>query len=143
MQYRLLLVFTAILFSTGGAAIKGCGFTPWQVAGFRSGVAALALAVFVPDSRRRWEWRLAPVGLAYATTLILFVLATRLTTAANAIFLQSTAPLYLLAIGPVLLRERVRRADLSYMAAIACGMALLFATRQAAGAASAPHPAVG
>jgi len=40
----------AVLFSTGGAAIKAISMTPWQIASFRSGIAALALAVFVPDA---------------------------------------------------------------------------------------------
>src|ERR1035438_9520924 len=85
LRNRLLLVAAAILFSTGGAAIKAASFTGWQVASFRSAVAAVALLLVVPDARRGWSWRIAPVGAAYAATLILFVLATRLTTAANAL----------------------------------------------------------
>ena len=52
------------------------------------------------------------VGFAYAACLTLFVLANRLTTAANTIFLQSTAPLYLLVLEPWLLKEPIRRQDL-------------------------------
>ena len=88
----LLLMAAAVLFSTGGAAIKAITLTPWQIASFRSGIAALSLAVFIPDGRRHWRWALFPVGAAYAATLVLFVMATKLTTSANAIFLQSTAP---------------------------------------------------
>ena len=61
------------------------------------------------------------VATAYAATLILFVLANRLTTSANAIFLQSTAPLYVLLLGPLLLHEPIRRADLFYMLAVGAG----------------------
>src|ERR1035441_7993635 len=99
----------AVLFSTGGAAIKAISMTPWQIASFRSAIAALALAVFVPDGRRHWRWALLPVAAAYAATLVAFTLATKLTTSANAIFLQSTAPLYLLLIGPLLLKEPLSR----------------------------------
>ncbi|MBV8728363.1 MAG: EamA/RhaT family transporter, partial [Acidobacteriia bacterium] len=95
-RHRFFLVATAFLFSTGGAAIKSTSLTGWQVASFRSGVAALVLLLALPESRRGWSWRMVPVAVAYAATLVLFVLATRLTTAANAIFLQSTAPLYVL-----------------------------------------------
>ncbi len=142
LRSRLLLVATAILFSTGGAAIKAAGFTAWQVASFRSGVAAAALLLVVPESRREWSWRIAPVAAAYAATLILFVQATRMTTAANAIFLQSTAPLYLLLLGPLLLHEPIRRADAGYILAIAAGLAL-FALGTERAAPTAPDPRAG
>jgi len=126
VRNRLLLVAAALLFSTGGAAIKAATLTGWQVASFRSGVAALALLAGLPEARRGWSWRMTPVAAAYAATLVMFVLATRLTTAANAIFLQSTAPLYVLLLAPWLLHERVRRRDLLYALVVAAGMALFF-----------------
>ena len=125
VRNRLLLLAAATLFSTGGAAIKAASITSWQVASFRSGIAALALMLLVPAARRGWTWKLAPVGLAYAATLVLFVLSTRLTTGANAIFLQSTAPLYLLLLAPLLLHEHIRRGDLFFIGAIGVGMALV------------------
>ena len=142
LRNRLLLVAAAALFSTGGAAIKAASFTAWQVASFRSAVAAAALLLVVPESRRAWSWRIAPVGAAYAATLILFVLSTRLTTAANAIFLQSTAPLYLLLLGPWLLHEPIRRSDIGYMAALAAGLSL-FALGGQRALATAPNPHAG
>jgi drug/metabolite transporter (DMT)-like permease len=142
LRNRLLLLATAVLFSTGGAAIKSAALTPWQVASFRSAVAALVLLVVVPEARKGWSWRIAPVGAAYAATMILFVLATRLTTAANAIFLQSTAPLYLLLLGPWLLREPLRRADVVYMLAIAAGMCC-FALGGPRAMATSPDPHTG
>src|SRR5678815_307458 len=111
MKNRLLLMAAALLFSTGGAAVKAVSLTGWQVASFRSGVATLVLLLAVPGVRRQFRWGMLPVAAAYAATLILFVLANRLTTSANAIFLQSTAPLYLLLLGPLLLREPIRRND--------------------------------
>ena len=132
----------AFLFSTGGAAIKAITMTPWQIASFRSGIAALALAVFVPDGRRNWRWELLPVGAAYAATLVAFTIATKLTISANAIFLQSTAPLYLLLIGPLLLKEPLSRTDLLFLAAVAGGMALCFGSGQRA-MATAPDPRTG
>src|SRR4051795_7525654 len=97
---RLRLAGAAILFSTGGAAIKAAPFTSWQVASFgsgtaalppllllpgarpslRSGTAALALLLLLPAARRGWSWRAMLVGVAYAATLTLFVLANKLTT---------------------------------------------------------------
>jgi len=139
LRNRLLLVAAAILFSTGGVAIKAASLDGWQVACFRSGVAVVVLLAALPEARRGWSWRVAPVALAYAGTLIAFVLATRLTTAANAIFLQSTAPLYLLLLGPLLLKEPIHRAALLYMLVVAIGMALFFTGSQPA-LVTAPDP---
>jgi drug/metabolite transporter (DMT)-like permease len=123
---RLRLLLAAVLFSTGGAAIKAATLTGWQVASFRSGIAALAVWLLVPAARGRWSRRVLAVAAVYAATMVLFVVANKLTTAANTIFLQSTAPLYVLLAGPLLLGERVTRADLALMAAVAAGMALFF-----------------
>jgi drug/metabolite transporter (DMT)-like permease len=124
--HRLQILGAALLFSTGGAAIKATTLTSWQVAGFRSGIAALAILLLVPSARRGWSWHVVPVGLAYALTLVTFVTANKLTTSANAIFLQSTAPLYVLLLSPLLLREKIRRSDVAFMAPIALGLALFF-----------------
>jgi drug/metabolite transporter (DMT)-like permease len=124
-RHRLQLFAAALLFSTAGAAIKLCSLTSWQIASFRSGIAAACMAVLIPQARRNWTWATLAVGAAYAAALVAFVAANKLTTSANAVFLQSTAPLYLLLLGPLVLRERIRRADLAVFAAIACGMALL------------------
>ncbi len=136
---RQAVLLTALLFSSGGAAIKACTLTGWQVASFRSGLATLALLALVPAARRRPDGATLLVSLAYAATLILFVSATKLTTAANAIFLQSTAPLWLLLLGPLLLREPVRARDLAVMAIVAGGMALVLLGDERPQA-SAPDP---
>ena len=113
---RFQMLAAALIFSTGGAAIKGCSFTGWQVAGLRSGIAVLALLVLVPAARKRPTARQALVAAAYAATLILYVLANKLTTAANAIFLQSTAPLYMLLIAPLWLKSsRVKQVEIPFL----------------------------
>ena len=142
LRYRLYILGAAVLFSTGGAAIKACSLSGWQVGAFRSAVAALTLALLVPASRRGWSRRSLLVAASYAATLVLFVLANKLTTAANAIFLQSAAPLYVLGLGPVLLGERATRRDLVFMALIAGGLALFFAGAEPVRA-SAPRPWLG
>ena len=139
---RLLIVLAAVLFSTGGAAIKATELGAWQVAALRSGIAFVALLLLVPAARAGWSWRIVPVALAYAATLTLFVLANKLTTAANTIFLQATAPLYVLVLGPLLLREAIRRADLTYMLVLAVGLALFFVSVDTAST-TAPSPLAG
>jgi DME family drug/metabolite transporter len=123
---RLQLAAAAALFSTGGAAVKAADLSAWQIAGFRSGIAALALLLVTTEARRGWSRRVVVVGVAYAACLTLFVLANRLTTSANTIFLQSTAPLYLVVLGPWLLKEPTRRQDLGFMAVVGAGLVLFF-----------------
>ena len=142
VRHRLYILGAAVLFSTGGAAIKACALTGWQVAAFRSAVAALTLLVVLPASRRAWDRRTLLVGCSYAATLVLFVLANKLTTAANTIFLQSTAPLYVLLLGRVWLGERAGRRDLGFMVLIAAGLALFFIGTEPVRA-SAPNPWLG
>jgi drug/metabolite transporter (DMT)-like permease len=131
---RLYVLGAALLFSTGGAAIKSAQFTSWQVAGLRSGLATIAVCLLVPEARRLGRGvelgRTVLVSLAYAATLVLFVLANKLTTAASTIFLQDTAPVYILLLSPVLLNEPIRRRDLGFMLLIGIGMALFFVGRQ-------------
>lgn len=139
---RLQLATAAALFSTGGAAIKSAELSAWQVTCFRSGIAALAILAITGEARRGWNRRVVLVGVAYAACLTLFVLANRLTTAANTIFLQSTAPLYLVVLGPWLLREPTRKQDLGFMAVVGLGLALFFVGVEAP-AATAPDPVRG
>ena len=126
VKSRAYLLLAAFLFSTGGAAIKGSPFSAWEIAGARSLIAAVVLVLVVPEARRGVNWRHLLVGLSYALTLVSFVAANKLTTSANAIFLQSTGPLYLLLAAPFLLKERVKRADLWALALMGVGMALFF-----------------
>jgi len=123
---RLQLVVAAVLFSTGGAVIKATDMTAWQAACLRSGIAAFALALLLPEARRRIRPRMLLVSIAYAATLVLFVLANKLTTSANTIFLQATGPLYILLLAPWLLRERIRGADVAFMAIVGTGLVLFF-----------------
>ncbi len=142
MRARLLVLAAAALFSTGGAAVKGTQLNAWQVAGGRSLIAAMVIFALLPEARRSWRWRHAPVAATYGATLIMFVAATKLTTSANAIFLQSAAPLFVLLLSPLILKERIRRTDLLVMAAIGAGMGLFFVSPEHARS-TAPDPARG
>lgn len=139
---RLQILAAALLFSTGGAAIKACSLTGWQVAGGRSLLGAVTLLVLIPGSRRGWNRKTLLVALAYAATLFLYVQSNKLTTASSAIFLQSTAPLYLLLISPLWLHERIHLREILYMAALAVGLVLFFVGMEPPQA-TAPNPPLG
>ena len=135
------ILLTALLMSTGGAGIKAVSLTNWQIASFRSGIAALVVLLAV----RRLPRFSAPtllVGAAYAATVVTFVTANRLTTAANTVYFQGTAPLYLAILGPAVLGEHMPRRDLPILFVIAAGMALLFAGN-AGPLSTAPNPGLG
>jgi drug/metabolite transporter (DMT)-like permease len=142
VRARWQLVLAALCFSTAGAAIKWCGFGPWQIAAFRALVAMLAIVGLIPEARRHWSWRVGLVGVGYAAAGLSFVFANKLTTAANTVFLQATNPLFVVLLAPWLLREPVRPADLAFMGALAVGLALLFVGGERRFA-TAPNPALG
>jgi DME family drug/metabolite transporter len=142
---RWLVLASALLFSTGGAAIKTEAFTAAQVSALRSGIAAIVLAIYlvlVKGSPLKITLALLPTGVLYAASLTLFVAANKLTTGANAIFLQAVAPLYILILGPWALGERWTARDLAHVGALAVGLALCFAGQQAPSV-SATDPATG
>lgn len=126
LKAQLNVVAGALLFSTGGVAIKLSSLTGWQVSCLRSFIAGVALLLVFRRLGMVWTWRTLVVAVPYAATFTLFALANKLTTAANAIFLQDTAPLYILILAPLLLHERVRTTDLGFLAALAAGLALIF-----------------
>jgi len=107
----LLLLITALCWSLGGALIKSIDWPPMAIAGGRSAIAVPVILLCI--GRPRLTFSRAQIGgaLGYAATVILFVFATRMTTAANAIFLQYTAPIYVALIGRWYLNERASRID--------------------------------
>ena len=139
---RLQIVAAALLFSTGGAAIKLTHLASWQIACFRSLIAVVALLALIPETRRQWTRMTWLAGTAYCGALLFFVLATKLTSAANAIFLQAASPLYVLILSPWLLKERLRPSDFLLMAALATGLLCAF-LGQPVQSATAPNPALG
>jgi drug/metabolite transporter, DME family len=129
----LLVAAGALLWSTGGLFIKLVPLPGLALACARAVIAAaFYLGLLRPDLRRaRWA-----TALAFAATIITFVCATKLTTAANAIFLQYTAPGWVLLLSPWLLGEKLRRADVLAVALSLCGMSLFFAGKVDAGQAT-------
>jgi drug/metabolite transporter (DMT)-like permease len=142
MSPRSKIITAAVLFSTGGAAIKWCGFDAWQLAAFRAAIAFLTIFTLLPEARRGWTWRVAVVGCAYAATTLLYVQANKHTTAASAIFLQSTSPLFILMLAPWLLGEHATRRDLGQMAVMGAGLVLFFLGLDRPSA-TAPNPPLG
>ena len=141
MSGRLQVLIAAVLFSTAGVVVKATTLSSWQVAGFRSAVAAVFL-LLVARIPLKPTWRTLGVGLIIAVTFITFIVANKLTTAAHAVFLQAAAPLYLVLLGPWLLGERVHLRDLPFLGVVLIGLVLLFAG-SVTPTATAPNPVLG
>jgi DME family drug/metabolite transporter len=133
LRARLEILSAAVLWSTAGAAIKLSGLSGWQIAGGRSLVAGLFIFALFPESRRLPGWRALLVSASYAATVVFFVLATKLTTAANAIFIQDMAPLWVLLLSPRLLGEKPTAGELLAVPVYGLGLGLFFLDELSAG----------
>lgn len=130
---RLSIAGAALLWSTGGAAIKSAELSSLQIASGRAFFAGLAVFLLFPSSRRRFTRPIWLTALAYAATTTLFVVANRHTTAANAIFLQNIAPIWVLLVGARWLGERPTRAELWSVPVSLLGSVLFLADGLAGG----------
>ncbi len=122
----LLVAAAALLWSTGGIGIKWLSEPPLKIAFYRSATAAVAL--FVIFRPRVWRWTAAfLIGIAsYAACLTTFVLATKWTSAANAIFLQYCGVVWVLLASPLVLKEPFHRRDAGAIGVAFLGMLLFF-----------------
>lgn len=122
----LLVLGAAILWSTGGLFIKAASLSAFELSFGRSLLAVITIAIVTRHEGFGLNRISAVTSILYAALLILFVLATKLTTAANAIFLQYTAPVYVLLLEPLFYKEKFRRRDLVTVAVCLAGMSLFF-----------------
>lgn len=116
----------ALLWSTGGLFIKWVTLSGLELSFGRSLLAAITVAIFTRREGFGLNLVTALASLLYAALLLLFVLATKETTAANAIFLQYTAPVYLLIFEPLFYKEKFRSRDLIVVIFCVLGMSLFF-----------------
>ncbi|MEA2236244.1 MAG: hypothetical protein QOC81_968 [Thermoanaerobaculia bacterium] len=130
----LLIIAAALLWSTGGIGIKAIADSALKVTFYRSIFAAVALMLFLGRGvwgRRQWKSTTAFVIaiISYGACLTSFVIATKWTTAANAIFLQYAGVVWVLLFSPLVVREPMRSRDVIAIAVAFCGMALFFVGR--------------
>jgi len=125
----------ALLWSLGGIGIKAVAEPPLKIAAYRSVAAAVALfLLFRPGLAERGRGFLA-VSACYAACLTTFVVATKWTTAANAIFLQYSGVIWVMLLSPIVVKEPLRIRDGIAIAIAFAGMALFFVGKLRAGGA--------
>ncbi|PYS99915.1 MAG: hypothetical protein DMF63_09585 [Acidobacteria bacterium] len=120
------VIIAVLLWSTGGLFIKLTTLDAYQVTFFRSLLAGITVAILTRKQGLRIDLFGVLTSIIYATLLFLFVWATKKTTAANAIFLQYTAPIYILALAPFVIGEKFHWRDLVTVVFCIAGMSLFF-----------------
>ena len=128
----LLLLLTAVLWSTSGVIVKSIDWNPMAIAGMRSAFAIPVMLLFTGRPRLTFSPAQIAGAIAYAATMVFFVLATRMTSAANAIFLQYTAPIYVAIVGHWWLKESALRSDWVTIPIAVAGIGLFFVDRLSA-----------
>ena len=122
----ILLVFAAVLWSTSGVFVKGLDWQPLSILAGRGIFTSILFLLYMRRLPKKvTRWTLLAAGGSMATQF-LFVTSTKLTTAANSIFLQYTAPIYVVVLAYLLLREKPLRSDLIAMGIIFIGLLLFF-----------------
>jgi len=126
-QKGILYVFTAaLLWSSGGLFIKLISFSAMQLSFFRCSIAAITFALIFKKQILLVNKLSIVNSCMYAVVLIAFVIATKTTTAANAIFLQATAPIYVLIFEPLINKSKYERINIITVVVCVSGMILFF-----------------
>lgn len=139
----LAVITAAVLWSTGGLFIKLLPFDALTILFYRSLFAGVLFALLFRRVLFKLNALTLAISLMYAGLLWTFVTSTKLTTAANAIFLQYTAPVYIMLLEPLLFKVRLRRIDLISLPVCLAGMLLFFADDLQAGDARGNWMALG
>ncbi|MBS1492941.1 MAG: EamA family transporter [Bacteroidetes bacterium] len=130
----VLISIAACFWSTGGLFIKVLKeLDAFQISFYRSMIAALTIVVISAARGQKVKYSFDLISvlcfITFAGILILFVAATKLTTAANAIFLQFGAPIYLVIAEPLIFKTKFDKRNLITVLVVILGMALFFMGR--------------
>ena len=122
----LYLTLAAILWSTSGLFVKILDWQPVSILAGRSLFASIVFLIYLKRLPTRFSWWQVLAALMFILTQFLFITSTKLTTAANAIFLQYTMPIYVVLLAYWFLSEKPSRTDWLSMLIIFIGLALFF-----------------
>lgn len=122
----IFLISAALLWSLGGVLVKLITWNPIAIAGGRSAIASIIIIAYLRKPVIKFSLVQILGALAYAGMVILFILSNKNTTAANAILLQYTAPIYVAILGRWMLNEKASKFDWIIIFSVLCGMVLFF-----------------
>ena len=129
----IALIGASLFWSTGGLFIKLVNWNGFAISGTRSLIAGLVLLTYLRKPKFNWSFPQMAAAFSSACTMTLYVLANKMTTAANTILLQYTAPVYVAILGWIILREKPTKDNWIALLIIVGGMLLFFADRLSPG----------
>src|SRR5688572_16528377 len=104
----MMTVFAAVIWSTGGLLVKLITLDAFTILFYRSLYTGLFFFIVFRANAVKMDRRVLVTALFYAPLLICFVIATKMTTAANAIFLQYISPAIVLVLEPRLMKTKMK-----------------------------------
>jgi drug/metabolite transporter (DMT)-like permease len=134
-QAIFFMVLCAVLWSTAGIFIKVLPWHPLVIAGLRSLISAVVFALYMHHVKIGFVLNKYSVlsGVFLTGTFIFFIAANKLTTAANAIVLQYTAPVFILVLSALIFHQKFRAGDILTVVATTLGISLCFLDKIAGG----------
>ena len=122
------MALCACLWSISGIFIKWISWSPFLIAGGRSLISAAVLGLFMTVSRIRIQVCRSSIcaGISLGVSFLCFVSANKLTTAANAIVLQYTSPIFILIISALFLHQQIKKREVAVVCTAAAGILLFF-----------------
>ena len=127
------MLCTAFLWSLAGVFIKVIEWPPLAIVCTRSLVATITMYLFVRKQKFEWSWPMLAAALSYTAFTYCIILSTKLTTSANAVMMQYTAPIYVAFLSWFFLKEKIRKSDWFCLIAVIGGMALFFMDQMGGG----------
>jgi drug/metabolite transporter (DMT)-like permease len=131
----IMQLSAAILWSSGGLLVKLVDLNPIAIAGIRSFIAIFVIFPFLKKREFKLTWNKALGAISYTSMVFLYVSSIKATTAANAILLQYTAPIYIAIFGGWLLNEKAKLREWITILFVVGGMVLFFMDDMAGGSA--------
>lgn len=129
----IAFVICAFLWSIAGLFIKFIDWNPFLIAGTRSLIAFIFLLSIIKIKKIKWSWAHLGGGIANSATMLLFVIANKHTTAANAILLQYLAPVFTSIFGLIILKEKIYKQHIIAIITTIVGLIILFSDRLSSG----------
>lgn len=125
-KWILLLILSSILLSTGGILVKNVDWNPIAIAGTRSFISSFVILMYLKKPKITFNKAQIGGSIGYASSIILYIYANKLTTAANAILLQYTSPIFVAILGAWILKEKLYYYDWITIFLVFGGMTLFF-----------------
>jgi drug/metabolite transporter (DMT)-like permease len=122
----LYIVLAAIFWSFGGLLGKLIPWSGLTIAALRGIFAAITIAIYRRNLRFKFNKPILLAGISLTITTILFMLANKMTSAANAIVLQYTSPVFIILLTLIIYKQKPRKRDIFAIIGVIIGISIFF-----------------